>query len=59
MPLSISADVNFIAQSGVAVINGLVILAFIRALCKERGELFSSIIDDAIQGLDLYYTQAT
>ncbi len=48
MPLSISADVNFIARSGVAVINGLVILAFIRALCKERGELFSSMIDDVI-----------
>ncbi|KGJ89453.1 hypothetical protein ND16A_2346 [Thalassotalea sp. ND16A] len=48
MPLSISAGVGFIALSGVAVLNGLVMLAFIRDLCKERGELISAIIDGAM-----------
>ncbi|HTR00919.1 MAG TPA: CusA/CzcA family heavy metal efflux RND transporter, partial [Candidatus Acidoferrum sp.] len=32
MPLSISAGVGFIALSGIAVLNGLVMLSFIRAL---------------------------
>jgi len=48
MPLSISAGVGFIALSGIAVLNGLVMLAFIRDLCKERGELISGIIDGAM-----------
>lgn len=48
MPLSISAGVGFIALSGVAVLNGLVMLAFIRDLWHERGDLVSSIIDGAI-----------
>ena len=48
MPLSISAGVGFIALSGVAVLNGLVMLAFIRDLCRERGELISAIIDGAM-----------
>ena len=48
MPLSISAGVGFIALSGVAVLNGLVMLAFIRDLCKERGQLLSGIIDGAM-----------
>jgi cobalt-zinc-cadmium resistance protein CzcA len=48
MPLSISAGVGFIALSGVAVLNGLVMLAFIRDLCKERRELLSGIIDGAM-----------
>lgn len=44
IPLSISAGVGFIALSGVAVLNGLVMLAFIRGL-REQG----SSLDDAIQ----------
>jgi len=44
IPLSISAGVGFIALSGVAVLNGLVMLAFIRGL-REQG----SPLDDAIQ----------
>ncbi|WDE01592.1 efflux RND transporter permease subunit [Thalassomonas actiniarum] len=48
MPLSISAGVGFIALSGVAVLNGLVMLAFIRDLCKERSDLLSAIIDGAM-----------
>lgn len=51
MPLSISAGVGFIALSGVAVLNGLVMLAFIRQLCKERTELVSAIIDGAMMRL--------
>ena len=52
MPLSISAGVGFIALSGVAVLNGLVMLAFIRDLWYQRGneakELVSAIIDGAL-----------
>ena len=36
IPLSISASVGFIALSGVAVLNGLVLIAFIRGL-QEQG----------------------
>ena len=43
MPLSISAGVGFIALSGIAVLNGVVMLTFIRDL-RERGAL----LDDAI-----------
>jgi cobalt-zinc-cadmium resistance protein CzcA len=32
MPMSMSAGVGFIALSGIAVLNGLVMLAFIRQL---------------------------
>ncbi len=48
MPLSISAGVGFIALSGVAVLNGLVMLSFIRELWKETGELTKSVIDGAM-----------
>ena len=52
MPLSISAGVGFIALSGVAVLNGLVMLAFIRDLWHQRGneakKLTGAIIDGAL-----------
>jgi len=48
MPLSISAGVGFIALSGVAVLNGLVMLAFIRDLWHERGDLLTSVVDGAL-----------
>ena len=48
MPLSISAGVGFIALSGVAVLNGLVMLAFIRDLWHETGDLAKSVIDGAL-----------
>lgn len=48
MPLSISAGVGFIALSGVAVLNGLVMLSFIRERWQESGELIASIIDGAL-----------
>lgn len=44
IPLSVSAAVGFIALSGVAVLNGLVMLSFIRRL-REQG----SALEDAIQ----------
>ena len=44
IPLSISAAVGFIALSGIAVLNGLVMISFIRNLLKEGRTL-----DDAIQ----------
>lgn len=37
LPLSISTAVGFIALSGVAVLNGMVMLSFIKAL-RRRGE---------------------
>ncbi|WP_444904879.1 efflux RND transporter permease subunit [Microbulbifer sp. CnH-101-E] len=51
MPLSISAGVGFIALSGVAVLNGLVMLSFIRQLRQQGGGLFTSIIDGAMTRL--------
>ena len=48
MPLSISAGVGFIALSGVAVLNGLVMVAFIRDLWQETGDLANAIIDGAL-----------
>lgn len=51
MPLSISAGVGFIALSGVAVLNGLIMLSFIRNLMQEHGELNSAIIEGAMTRL--------
>ncbi|HVL01597.1 MAG TPA: efflux RND transporter permease subunit, partial [Dongiaceae bacterium] len=48
MPLSISAAVGFIALSGVAVLNGLVMLAFIRQLWHEQGNLMNAIVEGAL-----------
>ncbi|GAB3313855.1 efflux RND transporter permease subunit [Haliea atlantica] len=48
MPLSISAGVGFIALSGVAVLNGLVMIAFIRDLWHQQGELMTAIIEGAL-----------
>lgn len=51
MPLSISAGVGFIALSGVAVLNGLVMVAFIRDLWHEKGDLVVAVVDGAITRL--------
>ena len=45
IPLSISAGVGFIALSGVAVLNGLVMIAFIRNL-REEGRLLSVAVNE-------------
>lgn len=51
MPLSISAGVGFIALSGVAVLNGVVLMSFIREL-RERGRpLLEAIAEGASQRL--------
>lgn len=48
IPMSISAGVGFIALSGVAVLNGLVMIAFIRKL-RERGVgLDTAVVDGAL-----------
>jgi cobalt-zinc-cadmium resistance protein CzcA len=47
IPLSISAGVGFIALSGVAVLNGLVMIAFIRKL-REQGSTPAYGLDNAI-----------
>ncbi len=51
MPLSISAGVGFIALSGIAVLNGLVLLTFIRKLWEEQGQLDIAIIEGALTRL--------
>ncbi len=51
MPLSISAGVGFIALSGIAVLNGLVMLSFIKQRALETGDLINSIVDGAITRL--------
>ncbi|MEY3713373.1 MAG: hypothetical protein RL321_993, partial [Pseudomonadota bacterium] len=51
IPLSISAGVGFIALSGVAVLNGLVMVSFIRRL-REHGEsLEDAILNGALTRL--------
>ncbi|KZZ45897.1 cation transporter [Thalassolituus sp. HI0120] len=51
MPLSISAAVGFIALSGVAVLNGVVMLSFIRELRDEGQQMAQAICDGASQRL--------
>ncbi|HSX62599.1 MAG TPA: CusA/CzcA family heavy metal efflux RND transporter [Tahibacter sp.] len=48
IPFSISAGVGFIALSGVAVLNGLVMIAFIRRLREQGVPLDRSIVDGAL-----------
>ncbi|WP_460129309.1 CusA/CzcA family heavy metal efflux RND transporter [Pseudomonas sp. H1_D05] len=51
IPLSISAGVGFIALSGVAVLNGLVMIAFIRNLREEGRSLSDAINEGALTRL--------
>ena len=51
MPLSISAAVGFIALSGVAVLNGVVLMSFIRELRAEGMALLDAIREGASQRL--------
>ncbi len=51
IPLSISAGVGFIALSGVAVLNGLVMISFIRNLREEGKTLHEAIIEGALTRL--------
>lgn len=51
IPFSISAAVGFIALSGIAVLNGLVMVAFIRDLRRNGMGLNEAIIDGALTRL--------
>jgi heavy metal efflux system protein len=51
IPMSISAAVGFIALSGVAVLNGLVMIAFIRSLRDEGMSLDKAIVEGALTRL--------
>jgi cobalt-zinc-cadmium resistance protein CzcA len=51
MPFSISAAVGFIALSGIAVLNGLVLVTYIRQLCNEGYELDDAITTGALTRL--------
>lgn len=51
IPLSISAGVGFIALSGVAVLNGLVMVSFIRSLLDKGLELNEAIFEGALTRL--------
>ncbi|GHC02488.1 efflux RND transporter permease subunit [Thermomonas carbonis] len=48
IPLSISAGVGFIALSGIAVLNGLVMISFIRTLREQGIALGDAIVDGAL-----------
>ncbi|KAB2836911.1 MAG: CusA/CzcA family heavy metal efflux RND transporter, partial [Candidatus Brocadia sp.] len=51
IPLSISAGVGFIALSGVAVLNGLVMISFMNKLRAEGNPFDNAIIQGAITRL--------
>jgi len=48
IPFSISAAVGFIALSGIAVLNGIVMVAFIRDLREQGRPLEKAIVDGAV-----------
>ena len=58
IPLSISAAVGFIALSGVAVLNGLVLVSFIRRLRVRAVPLHEAIFDGALGRLRPVLTTA-
>ena len=51
IPMSISAAVGFIALSGVAVLNGLVMISFIQKLRSDGMSLRKAIFEGALQRL--------
>src|SRR6185503_10932755 len=51
IPLSISAGVGFISLSGVAVLNGIVLVSFIRTLRQEGRPLDEAIVTGALTRL--------
>ena len=58
IPFSISAAVGFIALSGIAILNGLVMVSFIRELRKAGVELNMAIFDGALTRLRPVLTTA-
>ncbi|MFX4673944.1 efflux RND transporter permease subunit, partial [Acinetobacter baumannii] len=51
LPMSISAGVGFIALSGVAVLNGVVMVTFIRSLIAEGQPVPQAIREGALTRL--------
>ncbi len=51
MPLSITAFVGFIALSGVAVLNGVVLLSFVRTMIQQGHSLAESVREGALARL--------
>ena len=58
IPFSISAAVGFIALSGIAILNGLVMVSFIRELIREGAGLDAAIIEGAVTRLRPIITTA-
>lgn len=58
IPFSISAAVGFIALSGIAILNGLVMVSFIRDLIKQNIELEKAIVKGALTRLRPVLTTA-
>lgn len=58
IPFSISAAVGFIALSGIAILNGLVMVSFIRELIKDRITLDKAIFQGALTRLRPVLTTA-
>lgn len=58
IPFSIPAAVGFIALSGIAILNGLVMVSFIRELLKDRQPLDQAIIEGALTRLRPVLTTA-
>ena len=58
IPFSISAAVGFIALSGIAILNGLVMVSFIRELIKGQQTVDQAIIEGALTRLRPVLTTA-
>ncbi len=58
IPFSISAAVGFIALSGIAVLNGLVMVSFIRDLLKHGTSVDTAIVEGALVRLRPVLTTA-
>jgi cobalt-zinc-cadmium resistance protein CzcA len=48
MPVSISAAIGFIALSGVAVLNGLVIVTFIESMRERGASVYEAVVSGAV-----------
>lgn len=58
IPFSISAAVGFIALSGIAILNGLVMVSFIRELVREGIDIDNAITEGALTRLRPVMTTA-
>jgi cobalt-zinc-cadmium resistance protein CzcA len=58
IPFSISAAIGFIALSGIAILNGLVMVSFIRELIREGVNIDEAIIEGALTRLRPILTTA-